>query len=339
MPQRRSKSWVSKTDLTRYVRCPYSFWLLDKGEISFEDTVDEAQLELVRGGVDFERVVKEPMVKLDVPPEDIPALLGAGMTIYGVPGFENPKLKILGRPDGVSGADGAMVPIEIKSHKSVQRLDEVELAFYWLLLEPQRTRQLETPLGHLVLRRDGRFEMVDVPLRPHRFNEVRRLLGEVRDARRRGVKPRVCGCNVCKLVRRDEVREAVNANQDLTLIFGIGRRYATVLEQLGYPTWESLLACNSEQVSTQLKEQSCFVSSAEIDRWKRHASSYKRGEPLVFGEQFPFGDSYIVLDLEYTSVDLGEGVPRIWLIGALVVQGDQRELVQLWADDVQEEKG
>jgi predicted RecB family nuclease len=35
----RSASWVSKTDLMRYVRCPYSFWLLDTGKIMFEDTV------------------------------------------------------------------------------------------------------------------------------------------------------------------------------------------------------------------------------------------------------------------------------------------------------------
>jgi len=37
----RKSTWVSKTDLTRFLRCPYAFYLLDRGLIAFDDTVTE----------------------------------------------------------------------------------------------------------------------------------------------------------------------------------------------------------------------------------------------------------------------------------------------------------
>src|SRR4029453_7333515 len=40
---RRSRDWVSKTDMTRYVRCPYAFWLLDTGQIDQADVIGELQ--------------------------------------------------------------------------------------------------------------------------------------------------------------------------------------------------------------------------------------------------------------------------------------------------------
>jgi hypothetical protein len=56
-----------------------------------------------------------------------------------------------GVPDGIETCDGALLPIEIKSHKRVQRIDALELASYWLLLEPYRTRQVP-PSRYLILR-------------------------------------------------------------------------------------------------------------------------------------------------------------------------------------------
>jgi hypothetical protein len=50
----RTSTWVSKTELTRYMRCPYAFYLLDRGLVTFEDTVTELQVRLIEQGVEFQ---------------------------------------------------------------------------------------------------------------------------------------------------------------------------------------------------------------------------------------------------------------------------------------------
>jgi CRISPR/Cas system-associated exonuclease Cas4 (RecB family) len=203
---RRGRSWVCKTDVTRYVRCPYAFWLLDRGLISFADTVSEFQAQLLAGGIVFESVVASSAVPVTVAPGDIGGLLREDVRLLGTPDFENRRLRIRGRPDGIDSAGGALYPIEIKSHSRVTRLDELELAFYWLLLAPYRTQVDATPRGLLILREDGRASLAEVLISPDRLEEVRRLVRAVRDARRKGVQPRVCGCQVCSVAR--EMRSA-----------------------------------------------------------------------------------------------------------------------------------
>jgi hypothetical protein len=49
-----TRTWVSKTDLTRYLRCPLAFYLLDRGQVAFEDTVNEQEAHLIKEGVAFQ---------------------------------------------------------------------------------------------------------------------------------------------------------------------------------------------------------------------------------------------------------------------------------------------
>jgi predicted RecB family nuclease len=323
---RRKGSWVSKTDMTRYVRCPYAFWLLDGGLISFSEMVDEFQGRLLAGGRDFETVVNEAAMPVVIEPGKLGRLLRRDVRLLGTPEFANRKLRLRGRPDGIDAASGAVVPIEIKSHKSVQRLDELELAFYWLLLEPYRTVRNGTPRGLLVLRRDGQPHLIEVPISQHRLDEVMRLVAEIRTARRRGVRPRVCGCHVCSVTRRQEVRDAVQANRDLTMIFGIGPGYAGMLEAAGIATWEDLLGRKQDELAGIARG----AGIAQTARWRLHARSYQSAAPLVSATTFPIGESFIALDLEYG--------PHIWLAGACVISGDTREYVALWADEAAEEQ-
>jgi len=230
---RRTRDWVSKTDMTQYVRCPYAFWLLDKGQIDPADIIDEPQRQrLLEGHAFEEHAVKEisqaSTTPIAVAPDrkQVGRLLRDDIRLLGTPDFDNPTLKLYGRPDGIDVASGALLPIEVKSHKDIQRIDELELAFYWMLLEPYRTRTDVSPVGRLILRRGGHAELVQVPIRPHRFEEVLRLVEQVRRARRQGVRPRICGCTICSRVRRDEVQQAAIQSKDLSLIFGIARVYA-----------------------------------------------------------------------------------------------------------------
>lgn len=320
----RGGNWVSKTDLIRYVRCPYSWWLLDRGEITFEDTVDEFQLRLLLEGTEFQGLVESSAELIEVAPEDLEPLMASQVKILATPMFENRRLKIFGQPDGIDAAGGALFPIEIKSHKDVQRTDEIELAFYWLLLQPYRTKRVRQPRGLLILRRDGVAEEVEVPIREHRFEEVRRLLVEIRGSRRNGVRPRICGCNVCSRGRREEVLSATTQRKDLTLIYGIGWNYGPALERMGINTWEDLMSCDPSRVVTAMKQQRYFLSGAQVEQWKCHARSYAMGTPVVFGNGSSLPQSFIALDLEYTT--------HVWLIGICIAGGGRRDYHVLWAD-------
>jgi predicted RecB family nuclease len=248
-----------------------------------------------------------------------------------VPLFNNQKLMIRGKPDAIDTAQGALFPVEIKSHKHVQRSDELELAFYWMLLDPYRTKQ-SSPRGHLLLRRNGVAEEVEVEIRPHRFEQVRELLQDIRGARSNGVPPRICGCTLCSVVLRDEILRATHDKKDLTLIWGVALKLALSLEEIGISTYDKLLTIDSAAIVKALRDRRCYVSEAQVVRWRHHATSYWTSRPVVFGELPPLGSSFLALDLEYVL-----GV-NIWLVGVCFVEPDGREYFAFWADTPAQEE-
>jgi hypothetical protein len=68
----RSQQWVSKTDSTRYLRCPYAFYLLDRGLVGFNDTVNQEQVRLIAEGVAFQNSVEAAAVPRAVGPAELP---------------------------------------------------------------------------------------------------------------------------------------------------------------------------------------------------------------------------------------------------------------------------
>jgi PD-(D/E)XK nuclease superfamily len=157
------RQWVSKTDLSRWYRCPYAFWLLESGQMRFEETVSPFQMSLIHAGQDYQELVEQSATPVAISPADLPTLLETDVTILGTPLFENKQLRLRGCPDGIDAARGALYPIEIKSHRAPTHLDRLELAFYWLLLQPHRTRPMP-PAGMLILRHDGKPVRVEVPV-------------------------------------------------------------------------------------------------------------------------------------------------------------------------------
>jgi predicted RecB family nuclease len=329
--------WVTKSDIARYYRCPYAFWLLDSGQITFEETVGQFQLSLMQAGTEYQQLVELSAVPVALAPDDLYALLRTEITILGTPLFEDKKQKIRGCPDGIDAAGGALYPIEIKSHRAPTKLDGLELAFYWLLLEPHRTLTA-SPRGVLILRRDGVPYRVDVPITETMLSTVKQLIREVRDARRNGVAPRVCGCVVCSGTRRDDVIRSVTSVRDTSMVLGVGPVYRNALVAAGYTTWDSLIGCDPEAVAqavTQMGAQGCGPS--RVVSWQLHARSLASGHPELRPEAaWPLNGPYLALDLEY---DVTPDKDLIWLVGAALVEGDCSEHFYWWAeslDDVRE---
>ncbi len=237
-------------------------------------------------------------------------------------------MKIYGAPDGVKTERGLLVPIEIKSHRDVRLTDRLELAFYWLLLAPYRTRRAKQPQGMLILRSpDGGVDHVSVDLKDTDFVRLRGLLRDVRRARRDGVKPSICDCEVC--ATRPEIVECVRREKGVTLVWGIAARRAQLLSQIGIRSLDDILACDPQLVITHLRKHRHVVSEPMVRRWKHHARSHLNGAPVVFGAERLDHHSFIAVDLEYVSADPG----TIYLIGAVVVDDGDERPYQWWGDE------
>lgn len=323
----RNNEWVSKTDLTRYLRCPYSFWLLSTGQIRKSELVDALGARLIAEGDEFDKSQRAAGTPIDV--QNLEDLFVQDTRVFQADRYENPALRIVGIPDGIDMAEGGLVPIEMKSHRRVQKSDRLELAFYWLLLEPIRTRPIE-PRGVLLLR-DGesptpKEESVD--LTPGLLDEVQGLIGEVRRVKNATeMLPEICDCPYCR-AHQAEI-EAKTPRSDLSRIWGIGPAYRRHLQSIGILNLEQLKVCDPAAVSTSMKVRKWGVSTRTVESWICHAESYDRGGPIIFGPA-AIPESYIALDLEYLP-------NHVWLIGGCVVEGNDRSDFAWWSDSTAEE--
>ena len=320
---------MSKSNVTSYLRCPYAFYMVDSGALSPAEAIDALGERLIEEGLAFEASITSEAAAL--PPEmDLAAALLTPGRVFGLPILRHQELALRGVPDAVDTEGGALVPVEIKSHRAVQRTDELELAFYWRLLEPYRTAEAGPPRGRLVLRQEGAPVELEIPLAPERFAELESVIALVREARKRGVRPRVCGCTVCSGPLRDQIAKATWAGRDLTLLWGISRIIAGHLEELGISNFDELDEHNPFEVAAQLCARRASVSATQVRGWCEHARSYREGRAVMFGPPPPVDGAFIALDLEYDF--------EVWLTGALVCDGDRREHNYFWADSAEEER-
>lgn len=324
-----SPSWVSKTDVTDYIRCPYAFWLADTGQITRADMLSEFETELVDAGVGFEREIVGRAQPITLPEGGVRELLRGEHTLLGTPGVRNERLCLRGRPDGIETAGGALEPIEIKSHRLLRRSDRIELAFYWLLLDDHRTARHVAPAGWMFLRqRDGSHLRQRVEISPELLDETRDLIAAIRRARVEGVVPIRCRCTVCRGLHREHVNAVVQERRHVSAVHGVGRTFSAALEQAGLSRWEDLVEADAEVIAAAVSAilTGRTVSPGQVERWRWHARSLIEGVPVPGPGtvQFPVGESFIALDAEYTA-------DNVWLIGARVVDpaGDQR--LSWWA--------
>lgn len=318
---------MTKTDIIQFERCPYAFWLIDKGEVRLEEVMGEAITLILEDGQTFEELVVADVPVIEATPDDLPALFKTNMTLYNPPLLKNKALKLAGKPDAIETAKGRLIPVEIKSHRRKQLTDILELAFYWLLLEPYRTRRAD-PSGVLILRDiHGSEERQEVELDEYHLDRVRQLIKDVRRARKHGVEPEMCLCVVC--AGRPEIAVACRERGSPSLLYGIASKTRRALQAVGIQTMHDIATCDPEATRASLYQIKQYVSEQQIRTWQGHVRAYDANAPVLIGEgQLTFND-FIVVDLEYDSRHHG----LIWLVGYAVVKEGATEYTQFWADD------
>jgi predicted RecB family nuclease len=325
----RGRSWVSKTNVSSYLRCPYAFWLADSGQLDRADLLSPFEAQLAEDGVVFERSIVDAAAPIVMPPGGEAELFTQDHLLLEVRAFRNPRLRLIGRPDGLVTAAGALQPIEIKSHRLLQHSDRIELAFYWLLLGYLRTARAADPVGWVFLRqRDGSHVREMIALSPAVLAETQDLIQAVRHARRHGVEPVWCRCTVCRGVRRRQVTEAVRERRDVSSVSGVGRVRRDALLATGYASWDDLLREDAEDITRTLNRPRArpLVSAGEVRRWQWHARALAANQALLTDDAgpFPVPGAYIAFDAEYTA-------DNVWLLGVRVVRPEGDLCFCVWA--------
>ena len=327
--------WVTKTDVTDYLRCPYAYSLLWRDEISRDDMFDDRVAEMLAAGDRFHLEVDEQLVAdgaavLAASTSQQAEALATELTVQRPPMLYNHDRHLHGRPDAIHPRAGVWWPVETKSHGRPRPSDRIELAFYWLLLEPANTDIDAAPHGILNLLRDGEMVSVEIVLSPGDLAAAERLIDEVRAARHSPVPPRPCGCPVCTGPRREEVDRYVREHRSVGLLHGVGPKLEKAFASCGITDYDQLLDYNVEELVTMLRNAGARRASYDaVEGWQWHAHAYNTARPTIYFSNPDVVPPYIALDLEYDS----NHDCRIWLASLCVVNSAaEQQLHQVWAD-------
>ncbi len=322
------KSWVSKSDITAFLRCEYRVFMaykLNKQPVEFIDS--EFIKSIIERGSTFEDNVISKLPFKEV--ESIDEVIDEQVIFRSTDLVENHKLGIRGIIDLIDIDKGKLYPIEIKSHKILEESDRLELAFYWKLLQPLR-RGNPIPKGHVWL---NTGEIVEVILTKDDFTQLDSLIQRVRFVKEVGADPIICGeCKNCIL--KDECLSEVYRRGGLSLIHGIASRRTRQLSDLGIKNIRALAKTDIATLSLEWKELSPWAPGmSELSKMIIHAKSWLELRPIYFGEYpLPVSDEVIILDLEYDLLS------HIWLVGLIIVNNEDIECHQFFAEDTSMEK-
>jgi predicted RecB family nuclease len=322
------RRWISKQDLVEYLRCKYRVFLSFSTGIPIPVMKETALLQLmIEKGLEFESGVVKDIQPREVHTREAIEPLEKEAVVVQIPEiFRNHELGIQGIPDLINTEKGKFIPIEIKNHKEVTDTDELELAFYWLLLDPLRKKRTR-PKGYIAL---NTGEVAEVKLTKEHLWDIEFYLDDLRKLSKTEVKPVLSSeCKQCKLSR--DCRDEVARSGGLSIIYNISYARERQFQDIGIDNISKLMQANEEEVNSKLIARFGNTPGVdEIRRMKCHASSISSGKPFFFGDKEQARNiatsPFLVLDLEYDV----EGL--IWLVGVAIRTGKETTYQQYFAE-------
>ena len=313
------RQWIRKQDVINYLRCKYRFYLSFYEGIPMSELIDIIRLDpLFEKGISHESdvmTVSKPIILHEK--ESIESLSSSNKLIKITEIMRNHELGIMGITDFIEIEKGKFIPVEAKSHKTVTYFDNIELAFYWYLLEPLRIKHVK-PKGYIELS-TGRRE--EVFLTENILLDLKIYLDEIRYLKNDKPEPRLIGeCNNSCLLY-EKCREIVAKSGNLTIINQISIARENQFHKIGINNILDLIRADETDINNKLISKfSSTPGKKEIFRMKCHASSIRAGKPSFFGDEkyltSILKSPYLIFDLEYDSDNSSK---IIWLAGVLVV--------------------
>ncbi len=320
-------SWVSKTDIIELLRCEYRVFIAHKlGQQPAEFIDSEFIKSIMERGSTFEDNVVSELPFKEV--GSIHEVIDEQVLFRSTEMVENRNLGIRGIIDLINTEHGKLYPIEIKSHKYLEESDRLELAFYWELLQPLRKGN-PIPKGYVWL---NTGEIVEVIISEDDFVQLDSLIQRVRLVKALGTEPIIgVECKVCTL--KDACLSDVYKRGGVSLIHGIADFRQKQLYELGIKDIHTLARADAGNLYDEWKSFPFAPGASEIQKMIVHAKSWIELRPIYFGKQnFPIDNEFIIIDLEYDPVSL------IWLVGMLIVNSEDVECHQFFADSANQEK-
>ncbi|KSV17284.1 hypothetical protein DA01_07440 [Dehalococcoides mccartyi] len=327
--------WISKSDIVEYLRCGYRVFLSHLTGVPIEEMKDVNKIKaIIERGITFEsKVVDEGRFKEVTSEDAIEENISLDIVLHTPVLFRNHELGIQGIPDLIDVQKGKLYPIEIKTHREVTNSDRLELAFYWILLEPYRKGK-QKPKGYVLL---STGEMVEVLLTEDDLFEIYCFIDEIREVKEYGTYPTLSQeCKLCNLIT--DCQREVAERGGLSLIHGIASIREQQLKTLGITNIADFAKADSLTLHTSW----CSLTTNhpglnEIGKMQLHAASIMTRKPIFFGESSSFNfctQNIIVLDLEYDPVSY------VWLVGLCIASQENQEFHQYFAEksDIKEEK-
>ena len=326
--------WVSKTDVIQYERCPYRVALNYQEGIPYGEFLKpELRNFFFAGGIEFEtEVVKEAVeheeLRIATSVEDIRSQEGLARVLSPI---LNHELGMTGMPDLIKVERGRLIPVEIKNHSDVTWYDQIELAFYWQLLEPVQKGHTNRGRRGYVQLRSG--ETRKVYLYSYHFNLLNELISEVRTTKLEGIQPKkVPECDRC--VFRDDHLPQIFRAGDVSLIYDVGPKRGMHLEELGIESIKQLTEVDSDDLYARWRRSGRVAPGLnQIKNMQAHGRALLTYEPQVIGDnRIPELGKALIMDLEYLP-------DQIFVIGILVVEeGEKLSLHQEFANDPRDER-
>jgi len=310
-----SKLTILGQDIDEYLRCPYRLIKCKKEGIKPSEYLESEYVQevLIKEGIKFEEDIlskiewektKEPLDKL-VKKRCIikhPYLEIKGSEIRSdVPDCFS-EIKLIGVPDIILPDEKQFypVPLDIKSHQQVTKIDRYRISFYSILLNAK----FKTPISKgLILTKNG---IVEIDTSKY-FRHILWMVQEVYNAINGiySIRPqRSNECRICSLW--EDCLADLKKRKDTTLIYNIGPKTADKLKNEGINTIDDLL-CQDKYRLFKLRARSL------IDNKIIKISDLK----------IPDGNR-IFFDIETE----GGANEKVWLIG----YSYQNKFEQLYAD-------
>ena len=322
--------------IDEYLRCPFRLLKcfkenLNPSEFINSDFVKEV---LIKSGLQYEKEffskfnwtkTSEDIIELIKQKSIIkqPRLVIKGEDI------NEPSLKkelkefnLIGVPDMIIPTkEQGYVPVEIKAHKTISRLDKLRLAYYSLMLNSLLKTKLN--IAYIILKKDAEnfFENLElIELDKSVYLELFEILENIKRMKedKMGLEPyRKKECDSCK--ENKNCKDYLIQKGDLTLLHGISANSIKKFKDRGIKSIRDILSINDEELDE-------FDSLKKI---KLKAKSYVDGKIYQKADFKKLEGDLIFLDVE-TDIFC----ERIWLIGI----ENNGKIVQFFAKNYNEEK-